>query len=919
MSDFRASACATLEQVQSWSRFVENVARRYPDVLEPAFWQVQNAPGALYDAVYACVHGAEDDASLKRHLRQQRNRMMARIAIRDLMGLAELEETMREVSDLADALVASTLDWHYERHCARYGTPIGNESGEPQKMIVLGMGKLGGQELNFSSDIDLIFVYPEGGETQGAARSLPNNEFFVRLGQALNKSLVEMTEDGFVYRVDMRLRPFGDAGSLAVSFAGIEHYYEVHGRAWERYALVKARAMAGDRTQAQYLFSILRPFVFRRYVDFSAMESLRELKQMIAAEVNKKGMQENVKLGPGGIREIEFIVQAFQLVHGGRDKALQGRSLLPTLDLLLERDYLDAEAHGGLRVAYRFLRRAENRLQMWMDQQTHALPTQPEQQQALAESMGFVDYDAFMLELNRHRDFVQAQFNAVFAQDAAAETAQPFSNIWLSDLQGEEDLFGEHIEQAEVFLKLLRDFKASRAVGRLSKDGVERLNAFMPLLLQRLLGQTFVPETLQRVLKVVESVVQRSVYLVLLCENPQALKHLVELCHVSPWLSDMLARYPALMDQLLDERTLYAPLELSALQREVEDLLTHVGDDEEQFMEQIRQWRHAQVFKVAAADVTGTVPIMKVSDYLTWIAEASLNAVVEFAWRFMQRRSGLPGGVSAERPRNPFLVLGYGKLGGIELGYGSDLDVVLLYEGVSPGGTVTSESGRSLENSVYFVRMGQKIISLVTTLMPAGVLYEIDTRLRPNGASGLMVTDFESYKAYIENKAWNWEHQAFIRARAVVGDAQSRAAFDGFRRDFLCLPREADKVRGEVVEMRQKMRDSLDKSTAEVFDLKHGAGGIVDIEFMVQYLVLAFSHHFPALAVYSDNIRMLEAIEQAGLLSAQQVEALTDAYKTYRSKYHRVALQNQKPLVEAGCYLPQREAVKTIWQRLMAG
>jgi glutamate-ammonia-ligase adenylyltransferase len=907
----------SLEQVQSWSRFVENMARRYPEVLDETFWQTQNAPGQLYREVYERVRASADENELKRHLRQQRNKLMARIAIRDLKGLAELEESIREVSDLADALVASALDWHYERHCERYGTPIGNESGEPQKMIVLGMGKLGGQELNFSSDIDLIFVFPEGGETQGAARTTSNDQFFIRLGQALNKSLVEMTEDGFVYRVDMRLRPFGDAGPLAVSFAGIEHYYEVHGRAWERYALVKARAMAGDKREAEYLFSILRPFVFRRYVDFSAMESLRELKQMIAAEVAKKGMQENVKLGPGGIREIEFIVQAFQLVHGGRDKALQGRSLLPTLALLLERDYIDQEAHDGLRAAYIFLRRAENRLQMWMDQQTHALPTQAEQQQALAESMGFADYAAFMVELNRYRDFVQAQFNAVFAQEAATQEVQPFSNIWLSALQTEEDLHGLEIEQADVFLKLMRDFKESRAVGRLSKDGVERLNAFMPLLLQRLLTQNFVPETLQRVLKVVESVVQRSVYLVLLKENPVALKHLVELCHVSPWLADMLARYPALMDQLLDERSLYAPLQLEALNREVSHLLQEVGEDEEQFMEQIRQWRHAQVFKVAAADVTGSVPIMKVSDYLTWIAEATLNGVVEFAWRFMQRRSGLPGGISAEKERNPFLVLGYGKLGGIELGYGSDLDVVMLYEGVSPSDLAKSDSGRELENSLYFVRMGQKVISLVTTLMPAGVLYEIDTRLRPNGASGLMVVDFEAYKAYIENKAWNWEHQAFIRARAVVGDAQSRAAFDDFRRGFLCRSRDADKVREEVVEMRQKMRDSLDKSTAEVFDLKHGEGGIVDIEFMVQYLVLAFSQQHPELAVYSDNIRMLEAIEQAGLLSPEQVAQLVDAYKTYRSKYHRVALQNQKPLVESSCYVPQREAVKAVWQLLM--
>lgn len=907
-----------LQAITEWSRFVEMVGRRYPQVLEEDYWQHAFEVGGLYRTVYKAVIGSEDEANLKKMLRQQRNQQMARIAIRDLAGLSSLEEAMQDVSDLADALVSAALDWHYERFCERYGTPIGNESGLPQKMIVLGMGKLGGQELNFSSDIDLIFVYPEAGETQGEGRAISNDQFFVRLGQALNKSLVEVTEDGFVYRVDMRLRPFGDAGPLAISFAGIEHYYEIHGRAWERYALVKARAMAGDKEEAQYLFNILRPFVYRRYVDFSAMESLRELKRMITVEVNKKGMQDNIKLGPGGIREIEFIVQAFQLVHGGRDRALQGRSLMPTLSLLLERGFVEPDAHDGLMAAYRFLRRSENRLQMWMDQQAHSLPGEGHQQAMLAQSMGFESYEAFNRVLQAHRDYVQEQFVQLFAEEEQTEEACQLANVWLGDLASVDELNGLILDEKEAFLKHLRDFKATRSVGRLSREGVERLNAFMPLLLNEFIHHGCAMETLNRLLNVVESVVQRSVYLVLLKENPKALKHLVDLCEVSPWLADMLARYPALMDQLLDEHSLYAPLELDALNREVARLLDEAGEDEERFMELIRQWRHAQVFKVAAADVTGNVPVMKVSDYLTWIAEAALNGIVQFAWQFMLRRNGIPGGLDVSNLRNPFLVLGYGKLGGIELGYGSDLDIVMLYQGLESGAYAKNERGRELENSLYFVRMGQKIISLMTTLMPSGVLYEIDTRLRPNGASGLMVTDLESYKNYIENKAWNWEHQALIRARAVVGDDQSRAEFDQFRCQFLQYSREAEKVKAEVVEMRQKMRESLDKSDREVFDLKHGEGGIVDIEFMVQYLVLAFSAKYPQLAIYSDNIRILETLQDTGVLDVSQVEALASAYKAYRSKYHRVALQNQKPLVEQSCYPQERESVKTIWRQLMS-
>lgn len=908
----------SVAQALSWSPFTERLTQKFPDLLNEESYCEQWPQGELYQRVYSDVIQAVDDKELAKKLRIQRNWQMGRIALRDLMGFSELEEVMLATSELADALVNSALDWHYERFCVRYGTPMGMESNTAQKMIVIGMGKLGGKELNFSSDIDLIFAYPEHGATQGASRSIPNEQFFIRLGQALNKSLVDYTEDGFVYRVDMRLRPFGDSGPLAVSFAGLEHYYELHGRAWERYALVKARAMAGDKDESKYMFDILRPFVYRRYVDFSAMESLRELKQMIMVEVQKKGMLQNVKLGPGGIREVEFIVQAFQLVHGGRDHGLQGRRLIPMLAHLLERGFIQKKEHDALLEAYVFLRRAENRLQEWNDQQTHDLPSDEHQQVCLAESMGFENYATFKEKLDAHRDFVSAQFNEVFAVEAVSTEVNHWRKIWLSGIESEEDLAEFDLEDPGAFVRHIKGFKQSRSVGRLGAEGIERLNAFMPLLLNELFQQGYSEEMLIRALKIVENVVQRSVYLVLLNENPQALKNLVALVEVSPWLTDMLAKYPALMDQLIDERSLYAPLELNSLNAEVANVLQGCEGDEECFMEQIRQWRHAQVFKVAAADVTGNVPVMKVSDYLTWIAEAVLNGVVEFAWQLMLQKSGVPGGLDPDNIRNPFLVLGYGKVGGIELGYGSDLDIVLLYEGLSPSDSATNERGRQLENSLFFVRMGQKIISLMTTLMPAGILYEVDTRLRPNGASGMIVTDFESYKAYIENKAWNWEHQALTRVRAVVGDEQSRSAFETFKSQYLQRPREIEVVKQEVVAMRDKMREALDKSNAEQFDLKQGVGGIVDIEFMVQYLVLAYANVHPSLTEYSDNVRILEAIERVGLLTDEQVEPLIGSYKVYRSKYHRVALQNEKPIVEQSCYVKEREAVKGVWNCLMA-
>jgi len=901
----------------SWSPFTERLVQKFPDLLDEQNYINQWSQGELYQRVYNDVTQAQDEKELAKKLRVQRNWQMGRIALRDLMGLSALEEVMLATSELADALVNASLDWHYHKFCERYGTPMGNESRQTQKMIVIGMGKLGGQELNFSSDIDLIFAYPEQGTTQGAARNIPNDQFFIRLGQAVNKSLVDYTEDGFVYRVDMRLRPFGDAGPLAITFSGLEHYYELHGRAWERYALVKARAMAGDKKECEYMFQILRPFVYRRYVDFSAMESLRELKQMIMVEVKKKGMLQNVKLGPGGIREVEFIVQAFQLVHGGRDHGLQGRRLIPTLAHLLERGFIEQKEHDALLEAYIFLRRAENRLQEWNDQQTHDLPSDEHQQACLASSMGFATYVEFLEVLNQHRQFVEGQFKEVFAVEAVSTEVNNWSKIWLSGIDSEEDISEFKLEDPSAFIKHIKAFKQSRSVAHLGTEGIERLNAFMPLLLNELFEQGYSEIMLIRALKIIENVVQRSVYLVLLNENPQALKNLVTLIEVSPWLTDMLAKYPALMDQLIDERSLYAPLELDSLNSEVSAILKGCDGDEESFMEQIRQWKHAQVFKVAAADVTGNVPIMKVSDYLTWIAEAVLNGVVEFTWQLMLAKNGVPGGLDVEQPRNPFLVLGYGKVGGIELGYGSDLDIVMLYEGLSPSASATNERGRQLENSLFFVRMGQKVISLMTTLMPAGVLYEVDTRLRPNGASGMMVTDFGSFKSYIENKAWNWEYQALTRVRAVVGDTQSREAFNAFKQEFLQRARDKEAVRQEVVDMRNKMRESLDKSTKTAFDLKQGVGGIVDIEFMVQYLVLAYAHEYAAITEFSDNIRILETIASLGLLRPEQVEQLTTVYKTYRSKYHRVALQNDKAIVEQTCYLQEREAVRTVWKQLM--
>ena len=907
----------TPQAVFGWSLFVEREAQRHPELLTMDYSQVYQ-PSELVQLCRDQLLACEDELALKTRLRVLRREQMVRIAVRDLTGVADLNETMRDVSDLADGLVSGALDWWYQRFCQKHGTPIGKESGEPQRLIVLGMGKLGGYELNFSSDIDLIFVYAEAGETDGA-RPMSNDQFFTKLGQALNKSLTEMTPDGIVYRVDMRLRPFGEAGPLAISFSGAEHYYEVHGRAWERYALVKARAIAGDLDKAQELFDILRPFVYRRYIDYSAMDSLRDLKRMIKAEVRKKSMESNIKLGAGGIREIEFIVQAFQLVHAGRDKTMQGRSLLPVLAYLAEQDYIQTADAQALEAAYVFLRRAENRIQEWNDQQAHSLPEEPIQQQALAGAMGFADYPAFLTQLDYHRDLVQQHFDDVFAEEEnVCDLTDALAQAWKGPLEDDALVvltqFG--FQKPGEILNLLRQFKKSRAVGHMSGEATTRLEQVMPLMLKQLAGLEQEQDVaLQRVLSVVEAVVRRSVYLVLLKENPVALEQLIKLCAASPWLTDMLIKYPALMDQLLDLRSLYRPLKLDELLEEAQSLLKTYGDDEENFMLQLRHWRHAQVFRVGAADVTGQVPVMHVSDYLTWIAEAVLNVTHDYVWQQMVNKHGLPAG----QTESPFLVLGYGKLGGIELGYGSDLDMVFLYDQVKPEDKTqpTNERQRALEHTIFFTRMGQKMISVLTTTMPAGQLYEVDTRLRPNGASGLMVTTLAHFAQYQQEKAWNWEHQALIRARCVVGRADVCQHFEQFRENFLTQQRDPNKVKTDVVEMRQKMRDALDKSNEHQFDLKHGQGGIVDIEFMVQYLVLAFSAQQPGLVKWPDNMRILDELKQTNLLDAESITHLQDHYRAYRGAYHRLALQKEKALVNAKHFITQRQQVSYVWQRLM--
>ena len=854
-----------------------------------------------------CKAAAElaDDAEFRRAIRLIRHHHMVRIAVRDFAKIAPLAETLADTSDVADALIAAAYAWAYAKIARVWGTPMGQHSGRPQEMIILGMGKLGGHELNFSSDIDLIFVFPEDGETEGGDRTIGNEEFFIKVGQAMNAALTATTELGFVYRVDMRLRPFGSAGQLAQSFDSVDYYYETHGRPWERHALVKARAVTGNPDDIDQLQSLLTPFIYRHYVDFSMLDSLRDLKRMISDDLVRKGRNTDLKLGAGGIRDIEFIVQAFQLIHGGRDVTLRGRSLMPMLTALGERRYLDQSAASDLLSAYEFLRRVENHVQMWEDQQTHCLPEDPGQLDILAQGLDFPDTARFLSYLNDLRSRVAEHFDAVFRETAPAAPSG-WNDLWNDPQQGSTPT---DLPQENQWREHLAAFKESRRFLTQTSEDRDRLDAVAPLLLDEIDDV----ETLRRVLQVLDSILRRSVYLVLLKASAPARSTLIKLCAASPWLTDTLAATPALLDQLLDPKQLFT---LSSRDQLVAEMNGQLGaaPDEEHLMNVIRRIKQANVFKVAASDLAGDLPLMKVSDNLTWIAEAVVEVALDRLWRMALVKHGRPGGWTDDAP--PFLIVGFGKMGGLELGYGSDLDVVFLsHDDLGP--SLMSQGPHCLEGAIYVTRLGQKLITTLSTVMPSGVAYEVDTLLRPHGASGLLLNTLDGFFRYEQEQAWVWEHQALIRTRAIAGHPEMKARFERLRTDFLCQPRDAQMLKSEVLNMRQRMRGHLDRTTDDRFDIKQGVGGIIDLEFLVQYLILNHANAHPKLAAFSDNIRQLESLAQVGILTETERDRLSAAYLALRGLAHKAALAKTDADTPHDTVAPWREPILDAWRKYL--
>ncbi|HEK1687163.1 TPA: bifunctional [glutamate--ammonia ligase]-adenylyl-L-tyrosine phosphorylase/[glutamate--ammonia-ligase] adenylyltransferase [Pseudomonas putida] len=927
------------DQVAAASDFVLEQAQREPatlfELLASGEMDRTYGPGQLRAHIKAAADAAQNEDELARNLRRARNRQQVRIIWRDITRQAELGETCRDLSELADASIDEAYQWLYPRHCQQFGTPIGNRTGQPQHMVVLGMGKLGAVELNLSSDIDLIFAFPEGGETEGVKRSLDNQEFFTRLGQRLIKALDPVTVDGFVFRVDMRLRPYGSAGALVLSFNALEQYYQDQGRDWERYAMIKARVVAGDQVAGAQLQEMLRPFVYRRYLDFSAIEALRTMKQLIQQEVRRKGMAENIKLGAGGIREVEFIAQAFQLIHGGRDLSLQQRPLLKVLATLEGQGYLPPAVVSELRDGYQFLRYTEHAIQAIADRQTQMLPDSELDRERVAYILGFADWQAFHDQLMQWRGRVDWHFRQVIA-DPDEEEAEgelvvggEWSPLW--EQAQDEEAAGRQLEEAGFkqsgeALRRLASLRASPSLRSMQRIGRERLDAFIPRLLAQTVEHQNPDLVLERVLPLVEAVARRSAYLVLLTENPGALRRLLTLCAASPWIAEQITRFPLLLDELLNEGRLFSPPQAPELASELRERLTRIPEDDlEQQMEALRHFKLAHSLRVAASEISGNLPLMKVSDYLTWLAEAILDQVLALAWRQTVARHGQPKRSDGTLCDPSFIIVGYGKVGGIELGHGSDLDLVFIHDGDPNAET---DGAKPIDGAQFFTRLGQRIIHLLTTQTNSGQLYDVDMRLRPSGASGLLVSSLGAFERYQQNEAWTWEHQALVRARVLVGCKQVGSAFEAVRAGVLGKARDLDALRQEVSEMRAKMRASLgSKSTVagtadnafepgQPFDVKQDAGGIVDIEFMVQYAALAWSHDHPALLRWTDNIRILEELEQAGLMPAEDAILLREVYKTFRSASHRQALQKQAGVIDAGQLVDERREVRRIWGEL---
>lgn len=875
----------------------------------------------------ALAREALDTAFVKETLLQFKLYESIRIAWRDLTGMAGLEETLMDLSNLAESCVRQGIDFLYDDFCQRFGVPVDSQ-GIPQQLIVLGLGKLGARELNFSSDIDLMFVYPRQGVTTGK-NPISNDDFFTRLCRDFLK-LFTMGGGINFFRVDTRLRPFGDSGPLVMCAAAFEDYYQAQGREWERYAMIKARPIAGNIDEGNLLLKGLNSFIYRRYFDYGSFDSFREMKHRITLQVKNKKLKDNIKLGAGGIREIEFFGQLFQLIRGGVEPELQEQQILKVLDLLHLHKCINLKTRQDLNESYHFLRRVENRLQEYQDLQTHDIPEKADQRLILALSMGFDSFEVFYQELTQVLDRVHGHFSLLLVTEEEENTdtqTRHLREMWtnINDPQFASDAlevvgYGDP-DQLLTSLRILADHPNTQ---RLTSSGQKKLARLMPMLVKKAGREQDAQTLLSKLIDLIITIERRTCYLSLLIENKGALDTLIVLAQKSPWIITFLSQHPVLLDELMHPATLYAPPKRDALEREMVDRMKKIPSmDVEYLLEELCIFRQINTLRVAAADVSGNYPLMKVSDHLTYIAETVLSQVLKIAWDIVTRKYGIPQGMdpNIDAPQG-FAIVAYGKVGGLEMGYKSDLDLVFLFQaetgmtsgipnGMKMGGDLSP--GRSIDNVLFYSNLGQRIIRLLTMHTSAGTLYGADMRLRPGGASGMIVSQIDAFEEYLVNQAWTWEHQALIRARPVTGDPALFARFDRIREAVLGKKRDPGTLQKEVSDMRERMREERLAHASGLFDLKQDPGGIVDIEFLVQYLILKNAHRFPDVLVWTDNIRLMEALSVEGLISGAQSQVLQEAYVGMRKALHRLTLQEKNLVVPDELFKETATAVAKIY------
>ena len=830
-----------------------------------------------------------NEAEIARQLRILRRHVLAHIIARDINHQSPLAEVTRTITQFADFAINTALDYAHAHYQALYGTPIGRHSGAAQHLTVIAMGKAGGYELNVSSDIDLIFIYPESGDTDGK-RERSNQEFFTKVGQKLIALLGDITADGQVFRVDMRLRPDGDSGALVASETALEQYLITQGREWERYAWCKARVVT---PHANDIAALVRPFVFRKYLDYNAYHAMRELHRQIRQEVQKRGMEHNIKLGAGGIREVEFIAQIFQMIRGGQNRSLQLKGTQETLAKLGEIGILPPDTVAQLLAAYRFLRNVEHRLQYWDDQQTQTLPDSPEQQTQLAISMGFADYPAFLGSLKTHRDFVNQQFNQILNEPEHAnnEAPHPLAELWDNaadpNRQPETELAKLGYADSPHIAQRLAHIRQASKYRQLSAHAQPRFDAIVPRMIEAAAHRPTPDATLLRLLDFLDTISRRSAYLAFLQQYPAALNQIAELMSQSAWAAEYLRQHPILLDELLSAQ-LMQPLDWAALENELSGCL-NAQDDTESKMDTLRRFQHAQTFRLLVQDLAGKWTVEALSDELSLLADIILRQTLHHAWHSIPK---------IHRPDPQFIIIGYGKLGGKELGYTSDLDLVYLYNDPHP------------EAAECYIKLARRLSTWLSSSTGAGSLYELDLRLRPNGDSGFLVHSLAAYTQYQQQNAWTWEHQSLTRARYICGSATLGAQFEQLRRQIIAQPRNIGSLKTDIIAMRHKITAT---HPADDENVKYAHGGVVDVEFIVQYLVLAHSHEAPELLENYGNIALLGMAAQRGFIPAEQACVAQNAYRRYRQIQHNKKLRDIARVAVDKTLLADYQAVKDLW------